>query len=361
MTLPAEATGSAPGRGRLTGRRVLVVGAGTRPSPEPDPPIGNGRAISVLAAREGAAVACADRDAGAAESTAALVRDEGQIAAVVLADVASPDACASVVAESAAALGGIDGLVLNVGIGLGRGMAGTTAAQWDETFAVNTRAHFLVAGAALQVLDPGSAIVFISSAASLRAATGIPAYDASKAALLGVCRQVAREGMARGIRANLVVPSLVDTPLGREASRLNPGRTARSLPFGRQATAWEVAYATVWLLSGESSYVNLTPSCCVRVAGHRHVVGGTGARGGDPAHGLPVRGGRGHRRLRRGGAGFPARRGVTGIGTRRLGTCRQHPARVAAVDVPHERRVDVVAEQFLQPFRQLTGDVTGHG
>ncbi len=94
------------------------------------------------------------------------------------------------------------------------------------------------AAAALPVLQPGSTIVFISSAASLRAATGIPAYDASKAALPGVCRQVAREGMARGIRANLVVPSLVDTPLGREASRLNPGRTARSLPFGRQATAW---------------------------------------------------------------------------------------------------------------------------
>jgi hypothetical protein len=170
MTLPAEAAGSAPGRGRLAGRRVLVVGAGTRPSPEPDPPIGNGRAISVLAAREGAAVACADRDAGAAEATA-----------VVLADVASPQECASVVAESAAALGGLDGLVLNVGIGLGRGMTGTTVAQWDQTFAVNTRAHFLVAAAALTVLDPGSAIVFVSSAASLRAATGIPAYDASKA------------------------------------------------------------------------------------------------------------------------------------------------------------------------------------
>ena len=105
MTLPAEATGAAPGRGRLTGRRVLVVGAGTRPSPEPDPPLGNGRAISVLAAREGAAVACADRDAGAAEATAALVRDEGRAAAVVLADVAAPDACAAVVADSAAALG----------------------------------------------------------------------------------------------------------------------------------------------------------------------------------------------------------------------------------------------------------------
>jgi NAD(P)-dependent dehydrogenase (short-subunit alcohol dehydrogenase family) len=267
MTLPAEATGTAPGRGRLTGRRVLVVGAGTRPSPEPDPPLGNGRAISVLAAREGAAVACADRDAGAAEATAALVRaehaegpgDRGQVAAVVLADVAAPDACAAVVADSAAALGGLDGVVLNVGIGLGRGMAGTSAAQWDRTFAVNTRAHFLVAAAALEALEPGAAIVFISSVASLRAATGIPAYDASKAALLGICRQVAREGMARGIRANLVVPGLVDTPLGREASRLNPGRTARRLPFGRQATAWEVAYATVWLLSGESSYVNAHP------------------------------------------------------------------------------------------------------
>jgi NAD(P)-dependent dehydrogenase (short-subunit alcohol dehydrogenase family) len=267
MTLPAEATGAAPGRGRLTGRRVLVVGAGTRPSPEPDPPLGNGRAISVLAAREGAAVACADRDAGAAQATAALVRaehaegpgDGGQAAAVVLADVAAPDACAAVVADSAAALGGLDGVVLNVGIGLGRGMAGTSAAQWDQTFAVNTRAHFLVAAAALEALEPGAAIVFISSAASLRAATGIPAYDASKAALLGICRQVAREGMARGIRANLVVPGLVDTPLGREASRLNPGRTARRLPFGRQATAWEVAYATVWLLSGESSYVNAHP------------------------------------------------------------------------------------------------------
>ena len=177
----------------------------------------------------------------------------------MLADVAAPDACAAVVADSVAALGGLDGVVLNVGIGLGRGMVETSAAQWDQTFAVNTRAHFLVAAAALEVLEPGAAIVFISSAASLRAATGIPAYDASKAALLGICRQVAREGMARGIRANLVVPSLVDTPLGREASRLNPGRTARRLPFGRQATAWEVAYATVWLLSGESSYVNAHP------------------------------------------------------------------------------------------------------
>jgi NAD(P)-dependent dehydrogenase (short-subunit alcohol dehydrogenase family) len=257
--LPAEAAGSAPGRGRLAGRRVLVVGAGTRPSPEPDAPPGNGRAIAVLAAREGAAVVCADRDQAAAEVTAGLLRAERGRAEVVVADVADPRSCATVVDESAAVLGGLDGLVLNVGIAVGRGMTGTTAEQWDATFAVNTRAHFLICAAALPILAPDSSIVFISSAASLRAATGVPSYDSSKAALLGICRQVAREGMASHVRANLVVPSLVDTPLGREASRLNPARTARRLPFGRQATAWEVAYATVWLLSGEASYVNAHP------------------------------------------------------------------------------------------------------
>jgi NAD(P)-dependent dehydrogenase (short-subunit alcohol dehydrogenase family) len=244
---------------RLAGRRILVVGGGTQRSDDPDAPVGNGRAISVISAREGATVAVADVDVAAAEETAEMVRVEGAAAHVIRADVRDPTDCSQMVEEANARMGGLDGLVLNVGIGLGRGLAGTTAAQWDEVFAVNTRAHFLVAAAALPVLEPGSAIVFISSAASLRAATGIPAYDASKAALLGICRQVAREGMTRGIRANLVVPSLVDTPLGREASRRNPARTARNLPFGRQATAWEVAYATVWLLSGESSYVNAHP------------------------------------------------------------------------------------------------------
>ena len=219
MTGPAEATGAAPGRGRLTGRRVLVVGAGTRPSPEPDPPLGNGRAISVLAAREGAAVACADRDAGAAEATAALVRAEhaegagngGQAAVVVLADVAAPEACAAVVADSVAALGGLDGLVLNVGIGLGRGMAGTSAAQWDQTFAVNTRAHFLVAAAALEALEPGAAIVFISSAASLRAAKGIPAASSSTDVrqLHGSGSTGSRSGKAAvsGVRVESIGPS----------------------------------------------------------------------------------------------------------------------------------------------------------
>ena len=98
--LSDESAGVAPGRRRLIGRRIVVVGAGTRPSADPNAPIGNGRAIAVLAAREGAAVACVDIDRAAAEHTADLVRAEGAQATVIEADVADADTCASLVAQS---------------------------------------------------------------------------------------------------------------------------------------------------------------------------------------------------------------------------------------------------------------------
>src|SRR5436305_1158650 len=98
--------------GRLDGRRILVVGAGTRRTDDPDAPAGNGRAISVLAAREGASVACADLDREAAAATADLIRGEDGHAQVIVADVSDADACASMVATAAELLGGLDGIVL---------------------------------------------------------------------------------------------------------------------------------------------------------------------------------------------------------------------------------------------------------
>ena len=252
---PPEATGGTPGRSRLAGRRILVVGAGTQPCDDADAPLGNGRAIAVLCAREGAAIACADRDAAAAQDTAQRIASEGNRATVVVADVTDEAACARVVADADASLGGLDGVVVNVGIGYGRGLEGTDADAWDLTFAINLRAHFLVARAALPRMQPGGALVFVSSIAGIKPGTGIPAYDASKAGLAGLCRHVAFEGSRRGIRANLVVPGLIDTPLGRMASRGRPSRATTTVPLGRQGTAWEVAYATVFLLGGESSYV----------------------------------------------------------------------------------------------------------
>ena len=240
--------------GRLPGRRILVVGAGTRPSPEPDAPVGNGRAISVLAAREGANVACADVDEASAQATAELVAAEGTTAAVVVADVSDPEACAAMVEAAAAELGGLDGVVVNVGIGRGMDLAGTTTDDWDAVFAVNTRAHFLTCQAALPVLAEGSSIVLVSSVAGLRPGSRIPAYDASKAALAGLGRHVAMEGARQGVRVNVVCPGLIDTPLGRVATQGRPSRAKAPVPLGRQGTAWEVAATVVFLLSDDASY-----------------------------------------------------------------------------------------------------------
>ena len=240
---------------RLAGRRILVVGAGTRPSDDPDAPIGNGRAISVLAAREGAAVACADVDRAAAAETARLVVAEGGRAEVIVGDVTDEAACARMVDEAVQLLGGLDGLVCNVGIGLGRGLEGTSLEEWETVHAVNVRGHFLMCRAALPVMDDGGAIVFISSVAGLRPGTRIPAYDTTKAALAGLSRHVALEGSRRGIRANVVAPGLIDTPLGRRATQGRPSRGRTPVPLGRQATAWEVAAPVVFLLSNDASYI----------------------------------------------------------------------------------------------------------
>jgi NAD(P)-dependent dehydrogenase (short-subunit alcohol dehydrogenase family) len=231
----------------LSDRRVMVVGAGTQPSDDPDAPVGNGRAIAVRAAKEGAAVVCVDRDAAAASATASLIAGASE---VIVADVTSADDCARLASSAP-----VDGLVLNVGIGRGGRLAGTSAEDWDDTFAVNLRGHFLVTKALLPLMNEGSSIVYISSVAGLRPGSRVPAYDASKAGLLGLCRHVAMEGARHGVRANVVAPGLIDTPLGRLASRGRPSRTATPVPLGRQGTAWEVAAAVVWLLSDEASYV----------------------------------------------------------------------------------------------------------
>lgn len=241
--------------GLLEGRKVLVVGAGTRRSDDPDAPVGNGRAIAVFAGRSGAMVCCADVDEDAARRTAELVEAEGARAHVLVADVSEAAACEALVAGAEAAMGGIDGLVCNVGVGAGMGLQGTTPEQWDHVFAVNVRSHFLLAAAALPRMPEGASIVFISSIAGMTAGSRIPAYDASKSAITGLCRQVAAEGARRGVRANIVAPGLMDTPLGRLATGGRPSRAKAPVPLGRQGTAWEVAEPVVFLLSDGASYI----------------------------------------------------------------------------------------------------------
>ena len=247
---------------RLAGAHVLVVGAGTQASTDPDAPIGNGRAIAVRCAQEGASVICADRDEALADETARLVAEAGAIASVVVGDVATPEGCAAIVDGALATTDGspidaptIDGLVLNVGIGRGAGLRGTTIQDWDLTIDVNLRAHFLISSLLIDRITDGGSIVYISSVAGLKPGSRLPAYDASKAGLIGLGRNVALEGARRGIRANVVAPGLIDTPLGRWASSGRPSRERTPVPLGRQGTAWEVAATVAFLLSSDASYI----------------------------------------------------------------------------------------------------------
>ncbi|HEY2068305.1 MAG TPA: SDR family NAD(P)-dependent oxidoreductase [Rhizomicrobium sp.] len=255
--LPPESQGEAPSRGRLAGRRVLVLGGGQMDIGEDDTPVGNGRAIALLFAREGATVAVADRDGPSAETTVAMIAREGGQAVAITADATKEADITAMIDKAVSDMGGlIDGLVLNVGIGAGGAwLDGTTAESWDKVFAVNLRSHMLTVKHALPKMADASSIVFIASIAGLTAGSRLPAYDASKAGLLGLSRHVAFEGARRAIRANVIAPGLMDTSIGRLASRGRPNRATTPVPLGRQGTGWETAYAALFLISDESAYV----------------------------------------------------------------------------------------------------------
>ncbi|UGY01119.1 SDR family NAD(P)-dependent oxidoreductase [Bradyrhizobium quebecense] len=254
-SLHAESLGLAKNHGRLAGRRIIVVGAGQRTTVDEAPPIGNGRAMSVLFAREGASVACLDVNKEAADDTVAQITGEGGKAFTDVVDVSDVAAIAPAVERCAQKLGGLDGLALNVGISSGLSLPKMTAEAWDRDYAVNVRSHMLFAQQALEVMAPGGAIILISSMASQRAGGRNPAYESSKAAQIALGRAIARAGEDKGIRCNVIAPGFMDTPMGRDASRRRSDR-AVTVPFGRQGTGWEVAYAALFLISNESSYVN---------------------------------------------------------------------------------------------------------
>jgi NAD(P)-dependent dehydrogenase (short-subunit alcohol dehydrogenase family) len=242
----------------MAGRRVLVIGAGQEhyDLPPEDVTMGNGRAACVRMAQEGADVACADLHLDRAQETAAQITAEGGVAHAFAVDATDETSMTELFAAVTAAMGGLDGLLVNVGMGGPMWLSGTSAAAWDRTFALNTRAHFLGCKLGLEHLADDGAIVLVSSVASMKPGSRMPAYDSSKSALAGLCRHSAFEGRRRRVRTNVVVPGLIDTPMGRMATRGRPSRTSGQLPLGRQGTAWDIANGVLYLMSHEASYVN---------------------------------------------------------------------------------------------------------
>lgn len=252
----AEGLGEGAGRMRMRGRRILVVGGGQRTTTDAKPPVGNGRAICQILAREGAAVVCLDRSREAAEAVCEEIVASGGNAYAEVADVSDADAIRPALDRAVARLGGMDGLVLNVGITLGLPLGKLTAKDWDFEYAVNVRSHMLFSQGALEVMDAGSSIVIVSSIGAFRPVVESPAYESSKMALIALARSVAKAGQPSGIRCNALLPGIIDTPMGRDEGRRRSGKRGQIVPFGRQGTAWEVAYAALFLISNEASYVN---------------------------------------------------------------------------------------------------------
>ena len=132
-------------KGRMAGRRVLVIGAGqeTYGLPADQVTLGNGRAACLRLAAESATVACADLHLDRAEDTAAQIIAAGGAAWAFAVDASDEASMIALFDAAKAVLGGLDGLLMNVGMGGPAWLSGTSAADWDRTFALNARAHFL--------------------------------------------------------------------------------------------------------------------------------------------------------------------------------------------------------------------------
>lgn len=251
---------------RMAGKSVLVVGAGSSGAGW-----SNGKAAAVLYAREGARVACLDLRREAAEATAAIIRSEGQAPPLVIAaDITDGAAVHGAVAETLAAFGAIDVLHHNVGIVTVGGPVETAEPEWDRLMAVNVTSLYRTLRATLPVMERQGrgAIVAISSIAAFRY-VGYPsvAYAASKGAVNQIVQNIAVQYAARGIRANAVMPGLMDTPMvtAALADAYGPGgvaamraERARQVPMGFMGTAWDVAHASLFLASDEARYISGT-------------------------------------------------------------------------------------------------------
>ena len=247
---------------RLKDKTAIVVGAGQTPGTT----IGNGRAMAILFAREGADVLCVDRDGARAQETVDMIVKEGGRAAAFEANITKPDAGAAIIAAAKARFGHIDILVNNVGIGGRDGPAHKVEeADFDRTMSVNLKGTWLTIKAAIPVMrEQGhGAIVNISSLASIAGGIQI-AYEVSKAAVNRLTTSVAQSNGRYGIRCNAILPGLMDTPMaiagiaaasGREQETVRQERNARVPLAAKMGSAWDTAYAALFLASDEAKFI----------------------------------------------------------------------------------------------------------
>ena len=253
--------------GRLAGKIAIVAGAGQTPGQT----LGNGRAIALLFAREGANVLCVDRLLDRAAETAAQITGEGGRAEAFAADVTRAVDCEAMVATALERWERLDILINNVGVGGGDGPAHKSdEAAFDRVLKVNLKGTLLATRAALKPMRVagGGAIVNVSSLASIAGGFQV-AYEVSKAAVNRLTTSTAQSNASRGVRCNAVLPGFMDTPMavdgiaaatGRPRAEVKAERDARvPLVMGadgaRMGTAWDTAHACLFLASDEARFI----------------------------------------------------------------------------------------------------------
>jgi len=232
----------------LTGKVAFVTG-GSR---------GIGRACAVALAERGARVVISyvGGEAAAAE-TVALIESTGGQAEAVKFDVADMEATEQAVAETAKRLGRLDIMVANAGISIDGLLIRLKEADLDRTLAVNVKGALACAKAAIKpmVRTKGGRIIFVSSVVGESGNAGQAAYAASKGALLGVAKTLAREYASRAITVNSVTPGFIETDMTHALNEEQQKAMLVGVPLARPGTAQEVAAAVVFLASDEASYI----------------------------------------------------------------------------------------------------------
>lgn len=246
---------------RLKDKVAIIIGAGQQPGDT----IGNGRAVAIRFAAEGATSLLVDVNEDSARETLKMVEDEGGKASVLGADITREDDCKAIADTCVARYGRID--VLHNNVGRSRGDAPTPdieAAMWDELMAMNLKGMVMTCKHVLPVMRAQKCgnIINVSSVLSLSIAQGVT-YKTCKGAINTFTQHLAMENAEYGIRANAILPGLLDTPMAinRRARERGVARDEvrrereAQVPLGKTGDAWDVAHAAVYLACDEAAYV----------------------------------------------------------------------------------------------------------
>ena len=246
---------------RLQDKVAIIVGGGQQPGDT----VGNGRATAERFAAEGATVLIVDIDEAWAEATLGAVTAHGRPASVFRADITREADCAAIARTCVERYGRIDILHNNVGMSKGDGRTADLDAEvWDRLMAMNLKGMFMTCKHALphMVRQKSGCIINVSSTASLALRPTLT-YKTSKAGVNAMTQHIAMENAVHGIRANAILPGLIDTPMainrraqerGVDPEIIRQERNAL-VPLRRMGTAWDVANAAVFLASDEAAYI----------------------------------------------------------------------------------------------------------